>query len=493
MKKYKLIVLIIASNGGVYDSLKNIWKKYMYLNNNIKCFFVYGGLKNCDKKVLDNELHFNIRETYIPGILQKTIHAYKYVNETYEYTHILRTNLSSFYVFDRLLKFIEKLSLDGCYSAVQGVANNIKFGSGAGFILSKDLVTNLVKNKDKLNYKHYDDVSIGQYFTQVCNISVIKAPRYDLSKFKIVNEELNEILLSIRKISVNNFHFRIKNSTNRRLDPYIMEECYKQFYCNDTTSNHNMKLSHVVVATDLNELYCDFIPIFVRAWKGLFPHVRVCIILISSYIPDKFKEHEEYIILFNPIPGMLTAFQAQFIRILYPCLIKSKDGVLITDMDMIPMNKYYYEECIKEYDNSNFICYRNVLLNIRQLPICYNIATPKVWRDIFNVKCENDLRNVLKDEYNKINYDGKHGGKGWSTDQIVLYNKVMEWNKKTCKLVIINDNITKFNRLDRIYNFNLNDNIKKNIRDKNYSDYHMKRPYIKYKEINDNIVNELLK
>ena len=39
-----------------------------------------------------------------------------------------------------------------------------------------------------------------------------------------------------------------------------------------------MKLTNILVATDMNPLYYKFIPIFIRAWNKLCPNVKITII-----------------------------------------------------------------------------------------------------------------------------------------------------------------------------------------------------------------------
>ena len=45
-----------------------------------------------------------------------------------------------------------------------------------------------------------------------------------------------------------------------------------------------MKLTDVVVSTNLNRLYLDFVPIFIKAWRTLFPEIRIHILLIAKTI-----------------------------------------------------------------------------------------------------------------------------------------------------------------------------------------------------------------
>ena len=243
-----------------------------------------------------------------------------------------------------------------------------------------------------------------------------------------------------------------------------------------------MKLGTVVTATDLNPLYMDFIPIFVKAWTTLFPEIDVVIVLIAHSIPDSLLDYKQYIHINSPIDGINTAFHAQCIRLLYPQYINREQGVLITDMDMIPMNRFYYEDAIKNIPDNVFICYRDVCLPT-ELPICYNIALPYVWASMFK-------EESIEKWYNNTEYDGSHGGIGWNTDQLILIKK---FNEHEGSKIILNDNITKYNRLDRVFKNQFADRntLRKQIAAGDYSDYHCLRPHSAHTEINNFIVDSL--
>ena len=155
------------------------------------------------------------------------------------------------------------------------------------------------------------------------------------------------------------------------------------------------------------------------------------------------------------------------------------------------MNKEYYIEPIKNYDNNKFICYRQLeCVGENEMVICYNIAHQNIWSEIFSIKYENDIRTQIKNLYNDIKYVGHKNMPFWITDQLYLYEKTQKWNNKTNNLVILNDNITNFKRLDR-NRFPNNSTLKSLIQSHSYSDYHMLRPYDKFSTINNFIIDLL--
>jgi hypothetical protein len=253
-----------------------------------------------------------------------------------------------------------------------------------------------------------------------------------------------------------------------------------------------MKLDCILTSVNENPLYLEFIPIFIKTWAKLYPDVDVKIILIATKIPEEYLRYKDNIILFEPIKNVLTSFSSQFIRLLYPCILNYNNGVMITDMDMLPMNRTYYTENIKPYNNSKFIYLReNICFEKTQIAMCYNVAVPTIWKDIFEINSVEDIRDKIKYEFkNNIILEG-HGNKGWSIDQLVLYERVMNWNKRTNDLTCLIEYETGFNRLDR-HKFDINnDIIRNNITNGVYSDYHCLRPMNTYSEINNTIYNLL--
>lgn len=248
-----------------------------------------------------------------------------------------------------------------------------------------------------------------------------------------------------------------------------------------------MHIGAVVTACDLNPLYVDFIPMFVRAWAKVLPEALIQIVLIAEEIPAEYAAaYGKYIHLMKPIPGVHTAFQAQCVRLLYPREIATDGAVIITDMDMIPLNCTYYVRPIKDIAADAFVVYRGDLDLGNEIAICYNAAAPATWTAIFGSEATVDL---LKKWHDRVIYSGVHGGLGWSTDQQILYSAVGAW---TGPKVYLADRETGYQRLDRIgWMVHDIEKVKRFILAGRFSDYHCLRPYSTYKETNDRIVGLL--
>ena len=259
------------------------------------------------------------------------------------------------------------------------------------------------------------------------------------------------------------------------------------------TQNNRMKLSCCLVSCNANDFYLDFFPIVHAMWQDVVK-IKCKLILVAEAIPEKLLSYKDDIILFKPIVGMSDVFQAQMLRMLYAAVMTEETGVIVSDMDLVPMSKRYYEMC-NRFDEDIFVVYRDCLIGDQQFPICFNAASPKVWKEIFPVSNEAEIRNLLRLVYPR-DYKSEVGNKFWFKDQLILFSSVTEWSQKSgSRLVILDDDYTNFRRLDRLDWNSIASNageIKKEIAQQKYTDFHMPRPFSQYKAELINLLDPLL-
>ena len=144
----------------------------------IEAYFIKGDPTiPVENLLVGDTIYSKISDSYKPGMLQKSVMAMEFLLDKIKKSdYVLRTNLSSFYHFPRLLEFVNHLPKTRCYCAqaftpshadVTPEYYDIPFGWGAGFILSPDLVQMLVEGKQELLKdadKIPDDVKIGAFF-----------------------------------------------------------------------------------------------------------------------------------------------------------------------------------------------------------------------------------------------------------------------------------------------------------------------------------------
>lgn len=176
-----------------------------------------------------------------------------------------------------------------------------------------------------------------------------------------------------------------------------------------------MKLGAVVSAVNENPHYMSFVPQFLRAWTTLFPTVEIIVVVIADEMPVAFKPYEKYLRLF-PVSstGVSTVLAAQCIRLLWPRVVSTTDAVLITDIDMLPLQRDYYTAPIRDISDDTVVVYRHGLPD--ELYMCYVAATPTVWRGMFGDEPHLD---IIKRWYDDANV--------WNKDQTELTKAFNAW------------------------------------------------------------------
>ena len=166
-------------------------------------------------KIIENTFYVKLEESIFYGVTYKTLKAIEYFSENYDY--ILRTNLSSFYRFDKLYDILQTAPRNNYYAGINGG----EFVSGCGFIISKDISSNIAKNIYKVwdPYIRWDDVCFGKYIFTNFPQSYQYVPRYDF-----INQPSDFVIPEEYP------HFRIKYEINReKNDIYTREKLMTHF------------------------------------------------------------------------------------------------------------------------------------------------------------------------------------------------------------------------------------------------------------------------
>ncbi len=231
-----------------------------------------------------------------------------------------------------------------------------------------------------------------------------------------------------------------------------------------------MKINKVILSST-NDDFLDFYPIVSKAWRNL--DIEPILFLING----DTKEDPSIINLDFSSEVIDNIFLSQNVRLLATCLYPD-DVSILSDIDMMPLSKEYFQGNISKYSDDQFINMRKNVIKENMYPICYSVAHGKTWREIFKVDSIDSMKTLISDWYhNEFQID-----RSWYFDQMKLHESVKNFilNKQN-RFVELDDSVTKFCRLNRT-------NLKwrfKNFYDENkqYTDFHMPRPYKKYEKI----------
>tara|TARA_R110000796_G_scaffold235611_1_gene354667 strand:+ start:237 stop:896 length:660 start_codon:yes stop_codon:yes gene_type:complete len=218
----KILILILSCKDTIYQDLKfkgieKTWNSFEL--SNIETFYYYGGY--------DSRTHTQ-RDIYLTEpdslnyISTKTIECFEYALKHFEFDYIFRTNSSSYINKHKLVNWLEGKSLSNFYSGFIGIHEGIQFASGCGYTISRDLVNQLVRNKNNIRPDWSDDV----IFANIINTYIEPAPRINVMDIKNGDYKIE-----------NNFHWRCKCPDDRKDDIYHMHNIHNAIY----TSNKILK------------------------------------------------------------------------------------------------------------------------------------------------------------------------------------------------------------------------------------------------------------
>lgn len=235
----KLLVFAIATHDPVMDKFAQIFKMYMNSRPWIKSYLLYGNSNHF--RVEGEEIHFPVVETFIPGILHKTLWAFRWaLEEKLEFDYILRANLSSFWILDRLYNYLSKMPLTRTiisHKEYPITPGDVGMMNGSGMFFSRDVIEYLAKYTD-YNYSAPDDREITQKAYYGYRANFIHKPFYlwivqnpdDVEMTENINHIENSDVIQIR--TRNPYHELLYKNLELRdkIDPRIHRTLFFKYY-----------------------------------------------------------------------------------------------------------------------------------------------------------------------------------------------------------------------------------------------------------------------
>jgi len=216
VRDVKILNLILYSADEKYDQMKQILREHNKRHNITSYFYCYKSDMTIPHEIVDDVLYISGKESYIPGILEKTLYALN-VFKNDEYDYIVRSNISTVINYDELFKYLSISKFDyggplyyyGNFVDLEAGMTKEKndkykdhhFVSGICIIVSRTTVKLLTDNKkDVLAYGLIDDVAIGVY----------------LHDKNLVRKKLGENLYSFDNSTYKPGYIVYRNRTNDR-------------------------------------------------------------------------------------------------------------------------------------------------------------------------------------------------------------------------------------------------------------------------------------
>lgn len=224
----KVVILVLSKEDNIYNNLEQTIRKTWgdYHSNNISIYYYYGDAQNF--RVIDDKIYTKNKES-LHNIGYKTIDSLEYIYDNLEFDYIYRTNSSSYVNINNMVNFLKEKPLNNFYCAKVNIeVNGIKFGSGSGYFISKDIVKFIIENKNKWNHNLMDDVSLGNLLLNN-GFKLTPSIRLDIDSIIDNKPYYNNKQVDISNLN-NNFHFRCKSKdSSRNMDVKIMNYIHNHF------------------------------------------------------------------------------------------------------------------------------------------------------------------------------------------------------------------------------------------------------------------------
>lgn len=238
----KIVFGILASTNENYKHFQNVWIENIRTfksgpnKDMIDFYFIYK--EQIDRKyerVEKCDGYWNYFSEYVPDMsmmdsfVWRSIDLMEYVYNTGQFDYFIRTNLSTLFDLQTLLKWAEavpKLNFIAG-SVIDKVCSYFTHLSGTNIILTRDLVKFIILNKHNIlpeSVLHGDDERISSLIIENVNVNVLLLKRIDFIEMKIGDRHIPPVIVYQSCISYDNiFCFRFKTFNRNNDVKYMMQ------------------------------------------------------------------------------------------------------------------------------------------------------------------------------------------------------------------------------------------------------------------------------
>lgn len=222
----KVLLLIIHQETDEYAKMYKVLSSHYARYKELDTFFIVQSPDlTTHYRIEGDKIYIKGTESFIPGILQKTIEA-MIIAKAENYDFVIRSNSSTVINYSRLELFIQKAkeaNID-CFTGYRQVLQWIRpsdgivdekyfgtvFASGAMFVLSRNAVKELIRFRHLIDFTVIDDVAIGIFFNRISQFPIVQIdPKYFIFNnknldFKSKKEWLTKVQRSFNPVAWRN-------------------------------------------------------------------------------------------------------------------------------------------------------------------------------------------------------------------------------------------------------------------------------------------------
>ena len=245
----KILYLILYNENLDHENeMKRVLDRYVNNFSHVKTYFVaFKKLNNKEYEINGNTIYFNGIESYIPGVLDKTIKTIRLLTTNLTYDYLVRSNISTVIDLTKLTNLLANIKNTNIYATGWTLVGCKKCGpknfllsyaSGTSIILDKVSAKYLLDNADKLRYDIIDDMSIGLLMKSNKGVKIYEFPGFKFNKInniKLLYNYVNspKLILDSDPYAFKNIIF-YRNKTKNRYHDIIKMNNFVNYLLDDT-------------------------------------------------------------------------------------------------------------------------------------------------------------------------------------------------------------------------------------------------------------------
>jgi SAM-dependent methyltransferase len=244
------------------------------------------------------------------------------------------------------------------------------------------------------------------------------------------------------------------------------------------------KLPEIVLVLSSDDgFHLDFLPLVSAAWRKFFPEFKIALVVCGNHTREEYAErcqkYVDYLYAVPLHPGYSRMNTAKMARLWYACQFRGR-VVTLNDMDLIPLNRWFYETRYEQYVPGKLMLmgeevYAGIPHEKGKAPMSALTCESELLSDIVNPKGL-DFYHFLIEHTGKWVFDSREdcGNKdGCFLDESLFMAMRSKWSKKDTHVVsILREYNTVNDTVDRAYWVIDPEKLAAG----NYHESHMKKP-----------------
>ena len=221
----RIVNLVLYSPDPIYTTMYELTRQYYarFAPDVTTIYYCFNSTIAEEVELRDDVLYVQGTESYIPGILVKTLKAFGYVLQHYTFDYLIRSNISTIVDIPLLSEYFDSndLQYGGKWVDLYHHPNNALYASGTSILFSYETLRKVMDLKQHCNLGWIDDYALGALLHT--HLPEVKQTYLPLETFFIVPDfEATQTTLA-DYLKPPPIFYRNRHDHDRRIDLWQMQ------------------------------------------------------------------------------------------------------------------------------------------------------------------------------------------------------------------------------------------------------------------------------